>query len=143
MFFKCCTLYNMLHAFDGMDVVEAGVECEGKDGFNDLWDADPLRDESKVRSSDVEKVVEVDSGRVELNNELIATLRTPRTTTTLFDVDSRPSRFSETVVFSASSGVYFVWGLDCLVLFRLVRVVFKTIVVVVNEARVRDSGPVS
>lgn len=62
----------MLHACGGMDVLEADVDWGGKDGFHDMWDAGPLTGESTVGGSEVEKVVEVDSGNVELNNKLIA-----------------------------------------------------------------------
>lgn len=73
MCFTCCTLHNMLHAFDGVKVVlEADVEWGGNKGLHDMWDAGPLTNDSTDGRSDVEKVVEVDSGHVELKNEMIA-----------------------------------------------------------------------
>lgn len=72
MFFTCCTLHNMLHAFDGMDVLEADVEWGGRDGLHDMWDADPLIDVGSVGSSNTEQAVEVESGHVRLKQKLIA-----------------------------------------------------------------------
>ncbi|CAN0415305.1 unnamed protein product, partial [Pylaiella littoralis] len=51
MFFTCCTLHNMLHAFDELDEFEPTVEWGGKEGLHDPWDNPPLLDESTTGST--------------------------------------------------------------------------------------------
>ncbi|CAM9698993.1 unnamed protein product [Pylaiella littoralis] len=51
MFFTCCTLHNMLHAYDGLDELEPAVEWGGKEGLHNGWDRSPLLDESITGST--------------------------------------------------------------------------------------------
>lgn len=51
MIFTCCTLHNMLHAFDGLNELESTVNWGGKAGLHDPWDHAPLTDESTVGST--------------------------------------------------------------------------------------------
>ncbi|CAN0462809.1 unnamed protein product, partial [Ectocarpus sp. 12 AP-2014] len=51
LFFTCCTLHNMLHAFDGLDELETVEDWGGRAGLHDAWDNDPLLDESTVGST--------------------------------------------------------------------------------------------
>lgn len=51
MFFTCCALHNMLHAFDGLDDLEPTVEWGGKEGLHDPWDHPPQLDESTTGST--------------------------------------------------------------------------------------------
>lgn len=48
VFSACCILHNMLHAFDGLDVLEADVDWAGANGVHDAWVADPLVDVSST-----------------------------------------------------------------------------------------------
>ena len=48
MFSTRCILHSMLHAFDGLDVLEADVDWVGPDGLHNPWTADPLTDVSTV-----------------------------------------------------------------------------------------------
>jgi hypothetical protein len=41
VFFSCCVLHNMLHAFDGLDVFERDVQWSGPDGWHEAWRALP------------------------------------------------------------------------------------------------------
>ena len=73
-FFTCCILHNMLHAFDGLDVLEADVDWVGPDGLHDPWTADPLTDVSTVGArGDVgsDEKVEVESMHDDLKKKLM------------------------------------------------------------------------
>ena len=50
IFFTCCILHNMLHAFDGMDKFEENVDWTGSAGLHNVWEYDPLTDHTSVRS---------------------------------------------------------------------------------------------
>eukprot|EP00904_Undaria_pinnatifida_P003091 jgi/Undpi1/12783/HiC_scaffold_6.g02451.m1 len=54
MFFCCCILHNMLHAMDGLDTFEAGVEWAGADGDHDTWAHDPYLDVSSFGNQGAE-----------------------------------------------------------------------------------------
>lgn len=55
MFFTCCILHNMLHAFDGLDELEPAVNWGGKEGLHDVWDNRPDLNEGSTgtRTMDV------------------------------------------------------------------------------------------
>lgn len=72
MFFTCCTLHNMLHAFDGMDVFEENVNWDQLDGLFDSYERPPSTDESWVGSMDTQEHVEVELGHDVLKEKLIA-----------------------------------------------------------------------
>lgn len=77
MFFTCCTLHNMLHAFDGLDVLEPATSWGGKEGLHDPWVCPPTTDESTVGSTgppndDDDDSQLPDAEHFELKNALMA-----------------------------------------------------------------------
>lgn len=75
LFFTCCILHNMLHAYDGLDVLEADVDWAGVDGRHNPWERDPLEDASKLClfQAPTEKV-EVEAEHEELRRSLVTHL---------------------------------------------------------------------
>jgi Plant transposon protein len=77
IFFTCCILHNMLHAFDGLDVRERGVhwQWDGDDGMHDELFAAPtaLADFGGVglRDGDDAEDVEVENDFCTLRAKLI------------------------------------------------------------------------
>ena len=70
VFFTCCILHNMLHAYDGLDVLEANVDWAGVDGRHNPWERDPMEDASNLRFFEApkEKVeFEVDHEKLKRN----------------------------------------------------------------------------
>lgn len=48
VFFTCCILHNMLHTFDGMDQLEAGMKWTASAGMHEPWVCKPSIDLSSV-----------------------------------------------------------------------------------------------
>ena len=77
IFFTCCILHNMLHAFDGMDKFEENVDWTGSAGLHNAWEHDPLTDHTSVGSREVDRggggrdTVELHPEHVELKRQLI------------------------------------------------------------------------
>jgi len=75
MFFTCCILHNILHKYNGLDVLEANVHWAGKDGLHDPTVANPMTDTSSIglgggsRKSDEQ--AEVESSHDGLKRRLI------------------------------------------------------------------------
>lgn len=73
VFFTCCILHNMLHAYDGLDVLEADVDWAGADGRHDPWERHPLEDASRLSgvSAGAGERVEIEAGHALLKRQLV------------------------------------------------------------------------
>ena len=74
IWFTCCILHNLLHEYDGLDMLEEDVHWAGEDGLHDAWIADPETDVGNVgarTSSMVEERVERESEHDSLKKALI------------------------------------------------------------------------
>ena len=60
----------MLHVYDGMDQLEAGVHWAGVDGYHDPWIVDPLTDVSSVGEPESNTAVEVETAHDSLKQKL-------------------------------------------------------------------------
>lgn len=69
--FTCCTLHNMLHLCDGLDVLEANTNWGGSAGCHDPKYHNPLTDYSSVGSRDKCDEVEVDTEHSVLKSKLV------------------------------------------------------------------------
>lgn len=73
VFFACCILHNILHAYDGLDELEADVDWAGADGCHDPWIVDPATDVTSFgdQSGGGKETVEVESAHAVLRKKLV------------------------------------------------------------------------
>ena len=73
VWFTCCILHNLLHSFDGLGELEAGVDWAGREGLYDAWIADPETGWSSVGIWRCEKneKTEVETSHEALRNTLL------------------------------------------------------------------------
>lgn len=82
VFYTCCILHNMLHAFDGLHEMEADVHWAGQDGLHSAWVADPLEDVTSVglrKWDDKDEPTEVDASHDGFRNMLLESFTYRRT----------------------------------------------------------------
>ena len=72
MFFCCCILHNMLHAMDGLDKFEKGMDWAGPDGDHDSGSHDPHLDASSFGSKGIDSKATEETGHRFLKERLIA-----------------------------------------------------------------------
>lgn len=74
VFFTCCILHNMLHAYDGLDILEANVDWAGADGRHNPWERHPQEDasaQSPLTGAGTAERVEKEAGHTQLKNKLV------------------------------------------------------------------------
>ncbi|CAN0468177.1 unnamed protein product, partial [Scytosiphon promiscuus] len=75
VFFTCCILHNMLHAYDGLDELEPETNGAGADGRHEILDRNPLADYSSVgqrpAGASSETTIEVETEHAALKAKLI------------------------------------------------------------------------
>ena len=72
MFFCCCILHNMLHAMDGLDKFEEGIDWAGPDGEHDFWAHDPHLDASSFGSKGTDSKAMEETAHNLVNDRLVA-----------------------------------------------------------------------
>lgn len=100
VWFTCCILHNLLHAFDGLGELEAGVDWSGREGLHDACIADPETDCLTTRPSAYGTARRVRRRKLRRSTTRRGTLCWPRSrtgsgTTTLFGRRGRNSLILE------------------------------------------------